>query len=181
MIKTIKHLMTGIMVVAMISGCATQEPTVEIVSGKLPPDDNQLTYMLQPFQSLQAADAQKIYPQAAKILSLAVESALVARGRQVVIGKGDIEISGAVTAYYTGTFGGPFSTVGLDLKAVDKRSGLVVWTASDVRVANWHYNIEPALLAYLVADDLMEKVFPGKKQIGGKVISTNEPASHPAR
>jgi hypothetical protein len=178
MITTIKLLLMGSMAIAMLSGCMSQGPTVGFVSGTPQPDDNHLTYMLLPFQDIQAADAQKIYPHAPEILSLAVESALVARGKHVVRGQADIEISGAVTAYYMGTFGGHYSTVGLDLKAVDKRSGLVVWSASNIHVARWYYNTDPALLAYTAADEMMEKVFPGKKAIGGKAFSTNERASH---
>lgn len=154
-----------ILATVIISGCATQAPSVAFIRGGSPPKDDGLTYVLQPFRDAQIAKAKLIYPQAPEILHLAVESALVKSGKHVVTdGNGDIEITGVVTAYYMGSFGGPYTTVGLDLKAVEKKSGLVIWVANDIKNTRWKYDYEPTLLAYDVACELIAKVFePGSK------------------
>jgi hypothetical protein len=48
--------------------------------------------------------------------------------------------------------------------AVERKSGLVVWVANDIKSTRWKYDYEPTLLAYDVACELIAKVFePGGK------------------
>jgi hypothetical protein len=157
-------LMIGAVV---ISGCATTPtPSVGFLAGYSPPTDDQTRYSISSLRDANDAKDKQTYPDASAVVTSAVESALLRMGKHVVTeDSSDIEITGIVLAFYRGSFNGRYSTVGLELRAMDKKSRVVVWKATYVRGTNWEYDRDPANLAKEVADELVKKVFaPPKKQ-----------------
>jgi hypothetical protein len=98
-------------------------------------------------------------------MTSAVESALLKLGKHVGTDtNGDVQISGLVTAFYKGSFAGDYTTVGLDLKAIDKKSGVLVWKATYAKSTKWNYKYDPALLADEVASELLKKAFASSEK-----------------
>ncbi len=147
-------VVAGLLVAA---GCATQKATVWFspeVSGL-----SELTYAILPFTDGNYAKHRLDYPQAAAVVASAFESSFLQTGQRVVsMGNEDVTLSGTVTAFYRGSFGGAYTTVGFDVKAVYKKKGAVLWKASHAKTTKYYYKYDPNLLAKEVAEELVEQL-----------------------
>lgn len=140
----------------IFSSCTTPAPSVTRVA-KIETD--QTTYSIAAFQDANSAKDKKDYPDAATIVQAAVESALFHQGKHIIKNGGDIEINGIVTAYYQGTFGGRYTTVGIDLNATDTKSGKLVWNTSLIKSTKYYFKYEPSIWAQEIANELVKEVF----------------------
>jgi hypothetical protein len=151
-------------------GCAS-EPFIWIRADAKPPLD--LTYAVGPFEDLNAQEEKLKYPDAAKVVANALESALLRAGccvvRPSVLGSAliragygaitpgaeDATIVGSVRSYYRGSFGN-YTTVAVDVKAIDRKTGVILWQAHHAKRTHWDYKYDPALLANEVTEELVE-------------------------
>lgn len=78
----------------------------------------------------------------------------------------DLIITGSVTAWQTGTFGGNTSTVGASVKAIDVNSGIIMWSIDKSVGTTYYtdglsYNAPPELVAKKLVrgmvDDFIKK------------------------
>src|SRR6266704_2287708 len=152
--KKLMPLLLFVVIAVVISGCATQNPYVALANRAPTAEDDQATYSFAAFQDANLKSEKAVYPDAAIIVRAAIESAFVKYGKHVVQEKGDIEITGIVTAYYQGSFTKGYTTVGIDLKAIDKKTGGVLWTASGIKSTQYWYQYDPARWAQEVSDEL---------------------------
>jgi hypothetical protein len=149
----------------IIAGCATSSPRVVANGDTLQPKDDPKIYCILPLLDANSGKYQEDYPQASEVMTSAVESALLKLGKHVGTDTNcDIQISGLVTAYYKGSFAGDYTTVGLDLKATDKKLGVIVWKTAYVKSTKWNYKYDPALLADEVASELLKKAFASSEK-----------------
>jgi hypothetical protein len=127
---------------------------------------DQSTYSIPAFQDGINERDKAAYPNATTVARAAIESAFVKCGKHVVQDNGDIEITGVVTAFNRGDFWKRFTTVGIDLKATDKKTGSVLWTASLTKRPPLHYDYDydPARWTPEVADQLVKAVFKESKK-----------------
>ena len=143
--------------VFFVVGCSTRQPSVFFksdFSGRVP-----LTYAVMPLADGNEEKYRSEYPKAASIVGSALEAALMKTGLQlVVVGKEDVSLIGIVSSYYRGSFAWQYTTVAFSIKAVDKKTGSVLWTASHAKTKKWHYNYEPAILAQEVSNELVQKL-----------------------
>ena len=141
----------------IVVGCATQEPAVFLksdFSGSVP-----LTYAVISLVDGNDEKYRSEFPQASLIVASALETALMKTGLQlVVVGKEDVSLIGIVSSYYRGSFLCQNTTVALSIKAVEKKTGSVLWTASYAKTKKWHYSYEPAILAQEVTNELVKKL-----------------------
>lgn len=114
-------------------GCATQPATLWFspdFSGR-----PGLTYAILPFTDANSEKDRQKYPQAADIVAAALQAACMQNGLRVVNrGSEAISLAGTVTEFAQGSFGVTDTTVGLDVKAVDAKTGLALWTAKNCRL-----------------------------------------------
>jgi len=157
-------LLAFVAIAVVISGCATQNPYVALATRTPTTEDNQATYFFAAFQDANLKSEKAVYPDAAIIVRAAVESAFVRYGKHVVQEKGDIEIAGIVTAYYQGSFTRGYTTVGIDLKAIDQKTGGILWTASGIKSTQYWYQYDPARWTQEVADELVKALVAASKK-----------------
>ena len=159
--KKIIPLFAFAVITVAITGCTT--PSVA-VSSRGPKDP--ATYSIAAFQDANSARDKAAYPNATTVTRAAIESAFVKYGKHVIQDNGDIEITGVVTAYYPGNFWRRFTTVGIDLKATDKKEGTILWTASLTKRATlgYDYDYDPGRWAPEVADQLVKAIFKETKK-----------------
>jgi hypothetical protein len=74
------------------------------------------------------------------------------------LGGADVVLFGTVTAFYRGVFGGRYTTVGFSVKAIDVKTGEVVWKASLMRSTRWTYNYDPGMYAQEIAKRLVSEL-----------------------
>lgn len=146
-----------------ISGCTT--PSIALSSGAPKAEGVEATYSIPAFQNANSEHDKAAYPNATTVARAAIESAFVKCGKHVTEDNGNIEITGVVTAFYPGNFWRRYTTVGISLKATDKKSGSILWTASLTKHAPFYYDYDydPGKWAPEVADQLVKAVFKGSK------------------
>ncbi len=147
----------------LVTGCASPKPTVSFATSAT--QLTNATYAIGPFVDGNAEKDRATYPNAAAVVAAAFEDALMESGRQTVgLGEEDITVSGVVTAYWQGKFWGRDSTVGFNVRAVEKKTGIVLWTASHSRTPRWEYDLPPGLLAREVACEIVKQIVAAGKR-----------------
>ena len=144
--------------VVFLAGCGRVQ---NVQVGRSPGFDSRsdIAYWIEPFEDNNSYEDKVKFTEAAKTVSGAFETAFLAAGYRIVSkGKEDATVTGTVFAYHRGTFGGPPSTVGFEVKATDSKSGEVLWKASHSISTYSQYNYDPALLAGDVAKELVQRL-----------------------
>lgn len=104
------------------------------------------------------------FPRAAAVVTSAFEDAFLQGGLRLVSpGNEDFTVTGLVSAFYKGSFFGPYTTVGFHVKAVDRRTGAVFWTASHAKKTEWDYDYDPVLLVQEAAQETVDRIVASGK------------------
>jgi TolB-like protein len=142
----------------LTAGCVTPQKTAVWVSPEAK-SGSSLTYAILPFADANAKPDKEKFPEAAKVVQEAFETAFLESGHKVVAsGNEEASVQGTVTCFYRGAFGGRYTTVGVEVKAVTAKSGAVLWKASYTKRTQWDYKYEPAMLAREVAAELVKEL-----------------------
>lgn len=140
------------------AGCVTPQKTAVWVSPEAK-SGSSLPHAILPFADANAKPDKEKFPEAAKVVQEAFETAFLESGHKVVApGNEEVSVQGTVTCYYRGAFMGRYTTVGFEVKAVAAKSGVVLWKASYTKRTQWDYKYEPAMLAREVAAELVKEL-----------------------
>lgn len=140
-------------------GCAAQKPVIHFS-----PDANVysgLKYAVYPFTD---GNPERLdYRNSTDAVTAAFESALLPAVNLVKAGEEDVSVYGTVTAFYRGSLGGRFTTVGFEVKAVHKQTGKVLWTASHIKSSKWAHDYEPSRFAGELSREVVSQLQAKKK------------------
>jgi len=147
-----------LVVVMLIAGCATPGPyVVDLNDMKV---EKGATYGFKPLKNTVAPEK---YPNAGYYLGVYLRSEFKKHGFPIVTdGKEDVSIRGTVAKFYKGSFNGGYSSVGLILNAVDRKTNKPLWTASYTKTTKFHFDYEPSALAREVVEELVKKLMDSK-------------------
>jgi hypothetical protein len=153
-------LQAGLIVLALlfISGCAAKQKAT-VVFNPATTIRSDVTYAILPLKNSILAKDKLIYPEAETFVANALESALMGTGYSIVSeGKEDVSISGSVTTFHKGTFLDGYTTVSFSLKAVDKKTGAIIWRADHAKETQFDYDYNPVLLAREAVQELVKEL-----------------------
>jgi len=143
----------------MCMGCSSSHEMPSLAESRLASLSG-VKYAIKPFLDLNAPKYKEKYPDAARYVEAALETALVNAGQTVVAeGSEDAFITGSVRAFYRGTWGGVYTTVGFDAKAVGSRTGEVLWKGSHSKTTRFWYKYDPTVYVNEVAKEFVEEIF----------------------
>ena len=149
----------------LVTGCST--PRLVVARSPGASQLTNYTYAITPFADGYSNVHRTGDSEAAPVVASALETELMAAGCRVVsLGQEDITVSGVVTTYFQGRRGffvASYTTVGFDVKATDKTTGMVLWKASNTKSAQWNFDLPPRILANATAHEIVRKLIPEPK------------------